>query len=101
MHIILEGEIYDNLDEIIRYRYRDSQKGNEFIFSLITYIYTLSIFPEMGRVIVQKYNIRKLIYQKYTILYQINYFTNLIRIIKIIQPKQDIDLILKNIQKYL
>ena len=55
----------------------------------------------MGKLIIQQYNIRKLLYRKYTILYQINYNSNLISIIKIIQPKQDIDLILKNIQKYL
>ncbi len=100
MYIILEGEIYENLDEI-RYRYNDLEKGKQFIFSIISYIYTLSIFPEMGKLIIQQYNIRKLVYRKYTILYQINYDSKLIRIIKIIQPKQDIDLILKNIQKYL
>ena len=100
MHIVLKKQAQNDLKKI-RYRYNDLKKGNQFIFSLITYIYTLSIFPEMGILIIQKYNIRKLIYRKYTILYQINYFTNLIRIIKIIQPKQNIDLILKNIQKYL
>ena len=64
-------------------------------------VYNLSLFLKLGKLIIEQYNIRKLLYKKYTILYQIDFSLNLIRIIKIIQPKQDIDLILKNIQKYL
>lgn len=102
MHLIFTEEARQDIKQIQKYRYRNSKmQGIYFISKLITYIRNLAIFPEMGRLIIPQYYVRKLVYRKYNILYQINYSLNLIRIIKIIQPKQNINLILNHIQNYL
>ena len=90
-------EIY----EIYSYIARDSlSTAKKFISKLTSYIYNLSLFPEMGTLI-KPYNIRKLIYRNYIILYQIDYYSDTIYIIKIFNSKQDINIILKEIEKYI
>lgn len=90
-----------NIKEIYLYISQDSQSiARKFIFKLISYIYNLSLFPKMGKLIKQ-YNVRKLIYRNYIVLYQINYDSNTIYIIKIFNSKQDINIILKQIEKYI
>ena len=44
---------------------------------------------------IKQYNIRKLVYRNYIVLYQIDYGSNTIHIIKILNSKQDINIILK------
>lgn len=73
----------------------------KFINKLLDYISYLSLFPELGRLVLSKYHIRKLVYQNYIILYQINYLSNQIQILTIFHSKKDINLILKNIQQFL
>jgi len=75
--------------------------GKKFTSKIIQCIYNLSIFPEMGSLISNQYYLRKLIYHNYIIIYQLNYISNAINIIKIFNSKQDINKILKHIRKYI
>ena len=89
------------IHEIYSYIARDSSGiVKKFISKLTSYIYNLSLFPEMGTLI-KTYNIRKLIYRNYIILYQIDYCSDTIYIIKIFNSKQDINIILKEIENYI
>lgn len=102
MYIVFKKKAQKDIKQIQKYRYRNAKiSGQKFISELSSYIYNLSIFPEMGRMLLSQHSVRKLVYRKYIILYQINYSLDLIRIIKIIQPKQNINIILENIKYYL
>lgn len=90
-----------NVKEIYSYISQDSSNiAQKFISKLMSYIYNLSLFPEIGTKLKQ-YNIRKLIYRNYIVLYQIDYYSNTVYIIKIFSSKQDINIILKQIEKYI
>lgn len=101
MQLKFSDEAYLELSQIYLYIARDSSNiARKFISKLISHIYNLSLSPEMGTLIKQ-YNIRKLMYRNYIVLYQINYYSNIIYIIKIFNSKQDINIILKQIEKYI
>ena len=101
MIIRFRKEASVNLKEIYSYISRDSSNiARKFISKLISYIYNLSLFPEIGTKIKQ-HNIRKLVYRNYIVLYQIDYYSNTIYIIKIFNSKQDINNILNQIEKYM
>ncbi len=102
--IILEytEEVKCNIDEIYSYISQDSYViAQKFITRLLDYTHMLSIFPELGTLVLKQHNIRKLVYRNYLIIYQINYDSNLIHIIKILNSKQDIQIMLKHIEKYI
>lgn len=102
MNIHFTANTSNDIDEIVDYIAKDSYSiAEKFIFKLINYIYYLLIFPEMGTLLSNTYQIRKLIYHNYIIIYQLNYYSNTINIIKILNSKQDINLILKHIKKYI
>ena len=101
MQIVFYELAHTDIQNIYSYISRDSSSiAQRFIFKLISYVHNLSLFPEMG-VVIEQYNIRKLIYRNYIILYQIDYYSNTIYIIKIFNSKQDINIILKEIEKYI
>lgn len=92
----------EDINKIIKYISRDSSFiAQKYIIKLIDYIYSLSLFPELGTLIQKQYNIWKLVYHSYIIIYQIDYHSNLIRVIRILHSKQDFNIILKHIKKYI
>lgn len=102
MQIEYSKKLYLSIKEIHKYISRHSHNmANKFISNLISYIQNLSLFPELGTLIPNKKGIRKLVYRNYIILYQVNYYSNKIYIIKIFNSKQDINIILKQIEKYI
>ena len=101
MQLTFSDDARLELGKIYSYIARDSSNiAKNFISKLTSHIHNLSLFPEMG-VLIEEYNIRKLIYRNYIILYQIDYYSNTIYIIKIFNSKQDINIILKEIEKYI
>ena len=102
MNIIFFENASNDIDEIAEYISKDSFFiAEKFTLKLIDYIYNLSIFPELGTLILKQYNIRKLVYRNYIIIYQLNYNSNSINIIKILNSKQDFNTIIKHIKKYI
>ena len=95
-------QAYDDIGNIIEYISQDSLMiATKFITKILNYINYLTIFPEMGVLIIPNYNVRKLIYYNYIILYQIDYANSRIYILTVFNSKKDINLILKHIQKFL
>ena len=68
---------------------------------MLKYIQCLSSLPNIGVLVSLEHNIRKLIYNNYIVLYQVNYNLNSINVITIFHCKRDINIILKHIKKYL
>ncbi len=102
MNIIIYKEASNDIKQIYEYISQDSSLiALKFLNKLLDYISYLSLFPELGRLVIPKYNVRKLIYRNYIILYQINYLSYEIHVLTIFHSKKDIEMILKNIQKFL
>ncbi len=102
MRIKYRNSALEDVRGIREYISRDSSSiALKFINKLLDYISYLSLFPELGRPIISEYNIRKLVYQNYIILYQIDYFLNQIHILTVFHSAKNINIILKNIQKFL
>ena len=102
MNVILQNYVTKDISDIYTYISRDSYRiAEKFILKILDYIYTLSLFPEIGKLVIEEYNIRKLVYGNYIILYKLDYYSNKIIIIRIFNSKQDINIILKRIEKYI
>lgn len=100
--IIYKQEFFDNITNLKSYISLDSISiAKKFINKIFYYIEYLYLFPEMGTIVNSEKEIRKLIYGNYIILYQIDYEFNLVNVLTIFHSTMDINLILKNIQKYL
>lgn len=89
MKIVIEKLAIQELLQIKWYIEQDSEfYANKTINEINKRIQNLLLFPEMGRVINEKQNMRQIIYKSYKILYKFN--SNKIYILHIIHHSRDI-----------
>lgn len=89
MRIVIEKDTLQELIQIKWYIEQDSEfYANKTINEINKRIYNLLLFPEMGKVINEKRNMRQIIYKSYKILYRFN--SNTIFILHIIHHSRDI-----------
>lgn len=89
MRIVIEKDALQELIQIKWYIEQDSEfYANKTINEINKRIYNLLLFPEMGKVINEKRNMRQIIYKSYKILYRFN--SNTIFILHIIHHSRDI-----------
>ena len=89
MRIITEKRAQQELVQIKWYISQDSEfYANKTVNEINKRIDNLLIFPEMGKVINEKQEIRQIIYKSYKILYRFN--SNKVYILHIIHHSRDI-----------
>lgn len=89
MKIVIEKLAIQELLQIKWYIEQDSEfYANKTINEINKRIQNLLLFPEMGKVINEKQNMRQIIYKSYKILYKFN--SNKIYILHIIHHSRDI-----------
>ena len=89
MRIITEKRAQQELVQIKWYISQDSEfYANKTVNEINKRINNLLIFPEMGKVINEKQEIRQIIYKSYKILYRFN--SNKVYILHIIHHSRDI-----------
>ena len=89
MKIIIKRTALQELIQIKWYIEQDSEfYANKTVNEINKRIQNLLLFPEMGKVINQKRNMRQIIYKSYKILYKFN--SNKIYILHIIHHSRDI-----------
>jgi len=89
LKIIIKRTALQELIQIKWYIEQDSEfYANKTVNEINKRIQNLLLFPEMGKVINQKRNMRQIIYKSYKILYKFN--SNKIYILHIIHHSRDI-----------
>lgn len=89
MKIVIEKLAIQELIQIKWYIEQDSEfYANKTVNEINKRIQNLLLFPEMGKVINEKQNMRQIIYKSYKILYKFN--SNKIYILHIIHHSRDI-----------
>lgn len=89
MKIVIEKLAIQELLQIKWYIEQDSEfYANKTVNEINKRIQNLLLFPEMGKVINEKQNMRQIIYKSYKILYKFN--SNKIYILHIIHHSRDI-----------
>lgn len=89
INLIINKVVHQELEQIYNYIEQDSEfYANKTINEINKRIDNLLLFPEMGKVINEKQNIRQIIYKSYKILYIFN--SNKIYILHIIHHSRDI-----------
>jgi len=89
LRIIIKKDALQELIQIKWYIEQDSEfYANKTVNEINKRIQNLLLFPEMGKVINQKRNMRQIIYKSYKILYKFN--SNKIYILHIIHHSRDI-----------
>ena len=102
MKIKITNNAYNDLKEFKSIS--KSTNTSEYILSLLDYTKSLSTFPELGKyeftlvTNLNKYNIRKLIYEQHKILY---YIGDSIHIVGFVHTKQDINKYIKNLKNFI